>query len=83
MIRLLLEEPLLVLLTLIVAIDDLQEEAGQCDQLVVWSREEAFEKAVPGLVKQDKDGQGILHLKQSHQQEADEELSKHFELSCH
>lgn len=83
MICLLLEEPLLVLLTLIVAIDDLQEEAGQCDQLVVWSREEALEKAVPGLVKQDKDGQRILHLKQSHQQEADEELSKHFELSCH
>ena len=40
--KVLLEEALLVFLALIVAVDDLQEKAGQCDQLAVWSRKEAL-----------------------------------------
>lgn len=58
----LLQEALLVLLALVVAVDDLQEEAGQRDQFAVGSREETFEEAVAGLVKQNEDGQRILHL---------------------
>lgn len=54
-----------MLLALVVAIDDLQEEAGQCDQLAVWSRKEALQEAVTGLIEQDKDGKWILHLEQS------------------
>lgn len=54
-----------MLLALIVAIDDLQEEAGQCDQLAVWSRKEAFQEAVTGLVEQYEDGQRILHLEKA------------------
>lgn len=61
----LLEEPLLVLLALIAAVDDLQEEAGQCDQLAVRSRKEALQEAVTGLVEQNEDGQRILHLEQN------------------
>lgn len=51
-----------MLLALIVAIDDLQEEAGQCDQFAVRSREETFQEAVTGLVEENEDGQRILHL---------------------
>lgn len=51
-----------MLLALVVAVDDLQEEAGQRDQFAVCRREEAFEEAVTGLVEQDEDGQRILHL---------------------
>lgn len=51
-----------MLLALVVAVDDLQEEAGQCDQFAVCSREETFEEAVTGLVEQNEDGQRILHL---------------------
>lgn len=51
-----------MLLALIAAIDDLQEEAGQCDQLAVWSRKKAFQEAVTGLVEKNEDGQRILHL---------------------
>lgn len=51
-----------MLLALVVAIYDLQEEAGQCDQFAVCSREETFQEAVTGLVKEDEDGQRILHL---------------------
>lgn len=51
-----------MLLALIVAIDDLQEEAGQCDQLGVWSRKEALQEAVTRLIKQNEDGQRIFHL---------------------
>lgn len=61
---LLLEEPLLVFLALIVAVDDLQEEAGQGDQLAVWSRKEALQEAVTRLIEQNKDGQWIFHLEQ-------------------
>ena len=53
---------MLVLLALIVAIDDLQEKAGQCDQLGGGSRKEALLEAVTRLIKQDEDGQRILHL---------------------
>lgn len=67
----LLEEPLLMLLALIVAIDDLQEEAGQCDQLGVWSGEEAFQEAVTGLVEQNEDSQGIFHLGQNSDQQSE------------
>ncbi len=45
-----------MLLALIIAVDDLQEEAGQSDQLAVWSREETFQEAVTGLVEQNEDG---------------------------
>lgn len=51
-----------MLLALVVAIDDLQEEAGQCDQFAVCSREETFQEAVTGLVEENEDGQRILHL---------------------
>lgn len=51
-----------MLLALIVAVDDLQEEAGERDELAVWSREEALQQAVAGLVKQNENGQGVLHL---------------------
>lgn len=51
-----------MLLALIVAVDDLQEEAGQRDQFAVWSREKAFQEAVTGLIEQNEDGQRILHL---------------------
>lgn len=54
-----------MLLALIAAVDDLQEEAGQCDELAVWSRKEALQEAVTGLVKQNEDGQRIVHLGQS------------------
>lgn len=56
-----------MLLALIVSIDDLQEEAGQSDQFAVWSRKEAFQEAVTGLVEQNEDGQRVLHLKQNGQ----------------
>lgn len=59
----LLEEALFVLLALVVAVDDLQEQAGQRDELAVWRRVEALQEAVPGLVKQDEDGQRVLHLR--------------------
>lgn len=49
-------------LALVVSVDDLQEEAGQCDQFAVCSREETFQEAVPGLVEQNEYGQRILHL---------------------
>lgn len=45
-----------MLLALIVAIDDLQQEAGQRDQLAVWSREETFQEAVTSLVEENEDG---------------------------
>ena len=61
---LLLEEALLVLLALVVAVDDLQQEAGQGDQLAVRGGEHALEQRVAGLVEQDQDGQWILHLRQ-------------------
>lgn len=51
-----------MLLALVVAVDDLQEEAGQGDQFAVCSREETFEEAVTGLVEQNEDGQWIFHL---------------------
>lgn len=51
-----------MLLALIVSIDDLQQQAGQGDQLAVWGGEEALEEAVSGLIKQDQDGQGVLNL---------------------
>lgn len=51
-----------MLLALVVAVDDLQEEAGQCDQFAVRGREETFKEAVTGLVEQNEDGQRILHL---------------------
>lgn len=54
-----------MLLALIVAVDDLQEEAGQSDQLAVGSRKEALKEAVTRLVEQDEDGQRILHLEQN------------------
>lgn len=53
-----------MLLALIAAIDDLQEEAGQRDQFAVWSRKEPFQEAVTGLVEKNEDGQRILHLEQ-------------------
>ena len=53
---------MLVLLALVAAVDDLQEEAGQGDELAVWSRKEALQEAVTGLVEQDEDGQRIVHL---------------------
>lgn len=53
-----------MLLALIVAVDDLQEEAGERDQFAVWSRKEAFQEAVTGLVEKNEDGQRILHLEQ-------------------
>ena len=62
--KLLLEEALLVLFALVVAVDDLQEEAGQSDQLAVLSGEEALQEAVTSLVEEDEDGQRILHLEQ-------------------
>lgn len=52
-------------LALVVAIDDLQEQAGQGDELAVRRGEEAFEETVARLVKQDQDGQRILHLGQT------------------
>lgn len=58
----LLEEPLLVLLALVAAVYDLQEEAGQSDQLGVGSRKEALQEAVTGLVEQNEDGERVLHL---------------------
>lgn len=67
----LLKEPLLVLLALIVAVDDLQEEAGQCDQLGVWSGKEAFQEAVTGLVEQNEDSQRIFHLGQNSDQRSE------------
>lgn len=53
-----------MLLALIVAIDDLQEEAGQRDQFAVWSRKEAFQEAVTGLIKKNEDGQRVVGLEQ-------------------
>ena len=61
---LLLEEALLVLLALVVAVDDLQQKAGQGDQLAVRGGEHALEQGVAGLVEQDQDGQRVLHLRQ-------------------
>lgn len=57
-----------MLLAFIVAIDDLQEEAGERDQFAVWSRKEAFQQAVTGLIKKNEDGQRILHLGQNSEQ---------------
>lgn len=54
-----------MLLALVVSVDDLQEEAGQRDQFAVWSRKEAFQEAVTGLVEKNEDGQRIIHLKQN------------------
>lgn len=54
-----------MLLALIVAVDDLQEEAGQSDQFAVRSREEALQEAVTGFVKQDENGKRIVHLTQN------------------
>lgn len=54
-----------MLLALIVSIDDLQEEAGQSDQFAVWSRKEAFQEAVTGLVEKNENGQRVLHLIQN------------------
>lgn len=54
-----------MLLALVVSVDDLQEEAGQRDQFAVWSRKEAFQEAVTGLVEKNEDGQRIVHLKQN------------------
>lgn len=51
-----------MLLALVVAVDDLQEEAGQRDEFAVCSREETFEEAVTGLIEQNEDGQRIFHL---------------------
>ncbi|KAJ8000254.1 hypothetical protein DPEC_G00202930 [Dallia pectoralis] len=45
------------------SVDDLQEQAGQGDQLGVWGGVEALEETVSGLVKQDQDGQGVLDLR--------------------
>lgn len=60
-----------MLLALIAAVDDLQEEAGQGDQFAVWGRKEAFQEAVTGLVEQNEDGQRILHLEQNSKQQSD------------
>lgn len=60
--QVLLKKALFVLLALIVAIDDLQEEAGQRDQFAVRCWKEALQEAVTGLVEQDEDRQRILHL---------------------
>lgn len=57
-----------MLLAFIVAVDDLQEEAGERDQFAVWSRKEAFQQAVTGLIKKNEDGQRILHLGQNGEQ---------------
>jgi len=57
-----------VLLALIASVDDLQEEAGQCDQLAVRSGKEALQEAVAGLVEQNEDGQRVLHLEQNREQ---------------
>lgn len=51
-------------LALVVAIYDLQQEAGECDQFTVRSGEETLQEAVTSLIKQDEDGQRILHLEQ-------------------
>lgn len=53
-----------MLLALIVSVDDLQQQAGQGDQLTVRGGEEALEEAVSGLIKQDQDGQGVLNLEE-------------------
>lgn len=42
-----------MLFALIAAIDDLQKEAGQRDQLAVWSRKVAFQQAVTGFIKKN------------------------------
>lgn len=60
--KILLEEALLVLFAFIVAVDNLQKEAGQCDEFAVWSRIKPFQKAVTSFIKQDEDGQWILNL---------------------
>lgn len=51
-----------MLLALIVAIDDLQKETGQSYQFTVRGGKVALQQAVTGLIKQDEDGQRILHL---------------------
>lgn len=61
-----------MLLALIVAINDLQKEASQCDQLAVWSGKEAFQEAVTSLVKQNEDGQRILYLEHNSKQQSEE-----------
>ena len=53
-----------MLLALVVAVDDLQQKAGQGDQLAVRGGEHALEQGVAGLVEQDQDGQRVLHLRQ-------------------
>lgn len=54
-----------MLLALVVAVDDLQEEAGQRDQLTVRGGEEALQQEVASLVEQDQDGQRVLDLEQT------------------
>lgn len=70
-----LEESLLVLLALVVAVDDLQEEAGESDELGVRRGKEALEEAVTGLVEQDEDGQRILHLAPDDMSQSEDFLS--------